>query len=390
MPATTSLAVTIPTTETVAQDLPSNSENGPFSNDPKVILLVCLLVLALLTACYFAAEIILPIAMAFVLKLLLQRPMRFLERWYVPRSIASLLLILALIAIVVGGVAAISGPTTSWAQKLPEGIPRLQQRLHFFSGPITTLQTFLHQVDGKPAGGTPTGFDLTTMLFKGTQNFASELFETILVLFFLLASGDTFLRRFVEVIPKFSDKRQVVALSQQIEENISAYLSTISLMNALVGIATGLAMWACGLGDPILWGSVAFILNYIPIMGPIAGIGLFLFAGLLTIDELFWALSPAALYLLIHMVEGEVVTPLLLARRFTLNPVLVVISLIFWFWMWGAAGAILAVPLLAIGKIICDGVKPFERNRPFSRGLKQAGFRTGCRHRPLRSLSHSA
>jgi predicted PurR-regulated permease PerM len=367
MPSNSTLAVKVPTTEISTYDLPGVSDDGPFPHDPKVILLTCLLILALLTACYFAAEIVLPIAMAFVLKLLLQQPMRYLERFYVPRSLAALLLILTLLAIVVGGVVAISGPATAWAQKLPEGIPRLEQKLHFLSGPIGTLQTFLHEVDGKGANA-DNGFDLSGMLFKGTQHFASELFETILVLFFLLASGDTFLRRFVEIVPKFSDKRQVVALSQQIEENISAYLSTISLMNALVGIATAIAMWACGLGDPFLWGSIAFILNYIPIMGPIAGIGLFLFAGLLSIDELFWAFLPAALYLMIHLIEGEVVTPMLLARRFTLNPVLVIISLIFWFWMWGAAGAILAVPLVAIAKIICDGVKPLNALGHFLEG----------------------
>jgi len=117
---------------------------------------------------------------------------------------------------------------------------------------------------------------------------------------------------------------------------------------------------ACGLGDPILWGGVAFLLNYVPIMGPFAGVGLFLLAGLLTMDQLWQALLPAGLYFLIHLIEGEMVTPILLARRFTLNPVLVIISLIFWFWMWGVPGAILAVPMLAITKIVCDGIKPLN------------------------------
>ncbi len=95
-------------------------------------------------------------------------------------------------------------------------------------------------------------------------------------------------------------------------------------------------------------------------MGPAAGVVIFLVAGLLTIDPLYQALLPAGLYLLIHVIEGESVTPLLLARRFPLNPVLVIISLIFWFWMWGVPGAILAVPMLAITKIVCDGVRPLN------------------------------
>ena len=340
------------------------SPPGPLRANPQIVLMACLLGIAILAACYAAAEIILPFVMALVLKLLLQSGMRLLERIGVPRALAALVLIAALLALFVGFGAAIVGPATSWAEKLPTGLPRLQEHLHFLSQPIQTLQTFLHQIDG--GDGPATG--LTATLFKGTQHFASGILETLLILFFLLASGDTFLRRFVEILPRFSDKRQVVALSQQIEANISAYLTTITLMNAAVGLATGLVMWACGLGDPVLWGCVAFLLNYVPIMGPFAGVAVFLFAGLLTMDELGPALLPAAFYLGIHLLEGEMITPMLLARRFTLNPVLVIVSLIFWFWMWGAPGAILAVPLLAIAKIICDGVKPLEAIGHFLEG----------------------
>ena len=181
-------------------------------------------------------------------------------------------------------------------------------------------------------------------------------------------SGDTFLRLLVEIVPTFKDKRRVVALSQEIEDNISAYLITVTLMNAGVGVATAIAMWACGLGDPLLWGGLAFILNYVPILGPFAGVGLFLLAGLLTMDGLWQALLPAGIYFAIHLIEGEAVTPMLLARRFTLNPVIVVISLVFWFWMWGVPGAVLAVPMVAIAKIICDGVKPLAALGHFLEG----------------------
>jgi predicted PurR-regulated permease PerM len=127
-------------------------------------------------------------------------------------------------------------------------------------------------------------------------------------------------------------------------------------------------MWVCGVGDPVLWGVVAFLFNYIPIIGPLFGFIVFLFAGFLAIDSLWLGMLPAGLYLLVHILEGEMVTPTLLARRFTLNPVLVIISLIFWFWMWGIPGAILAVPMLAIVKIICDGVKPLNAIGHFFEG----------------------
>jgi predicted PurR-regulated permease PerM len=199
---------------------------------------------------------------------------------------------------------------------------------------------------------------LSSALFAGTRTLVDGLFTTILVLYFLLVSGDIFLRRLVELLPTFGDKRQAVDISQQIEKDIAAYLVTITGMNAAVGLATAAAMYFCGLGDPLLWGAVAFLLNYIPIVGPLFGTVIFLLAGLLTFDSLGWALLPPALYFGIHLIEGETLTPMLVARRFTLNPVLVIVSLVFWFWMWGVPGAILAVPLLAIFKIVCDRLRP--------------------------------
>jgi predicted PurR-regulated permease PerM len=190
----------------------------------------------------------------------------------------------------------------------------------------------------------------------------------VLVLFFLLVSGDTFLRRLVEILPRFKSKRQAVDISQQIESDVSAYLFTITIMNLAVGVATGAVMALCGVGDPVLWGTVAFLLNYIPILGPMIGVAVFVLAGLLSIDSLWGAFLPAGLYLLIHLVEGETVTPMLLARRFTINPVLVILSLVFWYWMWGVPGAILSTPMLAITKIICDRIRPLMAFGHFMEG----------------------
>ena len=228
------------------------AEEMPLPSDPKVIFLGGLFALALLAALYVAAEIVLPLVLAVVLNLLLQPVMRVLERWHIPRMIAALLLILAVFGTIVGLGAAIAGPASTWAAKLPQGIPRLQERLSFLQAPINTLQRFLQQVEsyGQPAGA-PTaasaeGSTLITKLFTGTRNFASGFFTTILFLFFLLVSGDTFLRQLVEILPSFSNKRQVVDIFQQVESDISAYLVTITLMNSAVGIATAMVMWLTG------------------------------------------------------------------------------------------------------------------------------------------------
>jgi predicted PurR-regulated permease PerM len=285
------------------------------------------------------------------------------------------LLILALFGTIVGLGTAISGPAGDWAGKLPEGVPRLEDRMSFLRAPINTSQQFLQRIENiggagaRPEAASPLGgAALLATVFAGTRSFASGLLTTVLFLYFLLVSGDTFLRRLVEILPHFSSKRQAVDISQQIESDISAYLVTISIMNAAVGVATGLVMWLTGVGDPILWGTLAFLLNYAPILGPAVGVVVFLFAGLLSIDALWQALLPAALYLAIHIAEGETITPLLLARRFTLNPVLVIFSLVFWYWMWGIPGAILSVPMLAIIKIVCDRVRPFAAIGHFLEG----------------------
>ena len=141
---------------------------------------------------------------------------------------------------------------------------------------------------------------------------------------------------------------------------LSAYLLTITVINTAVGGATAGVMWLCDVPGPVLWGVVAFCLNFVPILGPFCGIVLFLAVGLISKGPAWAALLPAALYFGIHVMEGEIITPMLLANRFTINPVAVILSLIFWYWMWGIPGAILAVPMLAIIKIVADRLPPFR------------------------------
>ena len=337
------------------------------SIDLRTVFLGGLFALAVLAACYVAAEIVLPIVLAFVLNLVFQPVLRLLQRAGLPRWLAALLIILALVALVVCLGLLLAAPLTGWIAKLPETIPLLQQKLSFLGGAIRSLERALEHVQslapsagpGAPSVAVQTA-PLAERLLAGIRMLAGGAFTTLLVLFFVLVSGETFLRRLVEILPRFKDKRQVVDISQQIEADISVYLATITMMNTLVGIATGIMAWLCGLGGPILWGTLAFLLNFVPVLGPTAGFLIFLVAGLVTLDPLWFALLPAALYLLIHVAEGETITPMLLASRFTVNPVLVILGVIFWSWMWGACGAILATPLLAITKIVCDRIEPLR------------------------------
>ncbi|HEX3989652.1 MAG TPA: AI-2E family transporter [Acetobacteraceae bacterium] len=337
-----------------------------FSSDPLVVLQTAQFTLLLIGALYLTRTIVLPIVLAILLKLLLQSGVRRLERIHIPRAIAALLMITILFVTLVSMGTALSGPAHDWVVKLPDSLPRLRERLSFISGSVATVQHFLQNAEryisfstSQVAPAAPTTSGLSEVLFAGTASFASGLFMTVVVLFFLLVSGDLFLRRLVEVLPRFRDKRAAVMITQQIESNIAAYLKTITIMNASVGVATGLMAWALGLDNPTLWGVLAFVLNYIPVIGPIICLVILVLAGMLETASLWRSLLPAACFLAIHLIEGQFVTPMLVARRFTLNPVLVIVSLIFWYWMWGVPGAILAVPVLAIIKIICDGIPPW-------------------------------
>lgn len=337
----------------------------PAAPDIRTFFLGALVFLAILAALHFAAAIVLPIVLAVVLKLLLQPALGPFERLLIPRAISSLIVVSLMVGGIVGFGMLVSGPAMSWVQKIPSSFPRLEQHLQVLTRPFAEIGVVLKRAEEAaqgPADGTPAvtvkGAGLADTLAGVTFNVVVGVLTIIVLLYFLLASGDIFLRRVVESLPRFKDKRQAVEIVQNIEHDVSAYLVTISAINLVVGIVVGIAMHFCGLGDAIVWGAVAFLLNYVPILGPLVGVGIFGLIGLLSFDTLGAALLPAGVYLLIHIIEGEFLTPMILAKRLTLNPVVVILSLVFWYWLWGVPGAILAVPIIVIIKIICDRIKP--------------------------------
>jgi predicted PurR-regulated permease PerM len=338
----------------------------------------CLIILTFLAVFYtlfFAAQIILSFVLALVLTLVLGPAMRLMHRrLHIPRMVAALLLIIAFFSVVGALGYAISVPASDWVAKAPQSLPALIDKLRFLQKPIQLMEHGVQQLqnlmsdDGQQSseppgmtvkqssdvGGRILGIGSTVL--QGGRAFLGQGFTVILLLFFFLASSDSLLRRLVEILPRFDEKRRVVAVVTEIEDNISRYLLTISMMNALVGFLNGVAVWLLGMSDPLLFGTLAFLLNYIPIIGPFTGIVIFFFVGIFTFPSIWQAFVPAAIYLGIHILEGETITPMLLARRFTLNPVMVISSLVFWNWLWGIPGALLSTPLLAVTKIVCDHI----------------------------------
>jgi predicted PurR-regulated permease PerM len=181
-----------------------------------------------------------------------------------------------------------------------------------------------------------------------------------ILLYFLLASGDLFLLKLVKVMPTLQDKKQAVEIAHKIQQQISTYLFTVTLINSGVGLAIGVAMYIIGMPSPVLWGVMAGLLEYIPYLGATVGISVVTLVAIFTFDNLGHALLAPAVYFGLVAVEANLIVPMVLARRLTLNPVVVFTGLIFWGWMWGIIGILLAVPILATFKIFCDFIEPLS------------------------------
>jgi predicted PurR-regulated permease PerM len=331
-----------------------------------------LFVLALLYTFYFAKAVLIPIALALLLNLLLAPVVRGLRRYLkVPDAVGAALVLLLGVALVGGTIYGLSGPAARWLDQLPFAMYQVRDKVEALRQPVEEVQQAAQRVEklaqGQPQDGEQQpvqvavkGPGLTQIFLGGAVTFVAGLVVMIALLYFLLASGDTLLRQAVTIAPRLSDKRRVVEIARETEDDISYYLLTISLINGALGVAVGSAMYLLGMPNPILWGVMAGIFNFVPFLGAVTGIGIVALVALPTFDHFWSILLPPLSYLVLTSFEAQFITPALLARRLTLNPVAVFLALIVWTWLWGVAGALLAVPLLATLKICCDHIEPLN------------------------------
>jgi predicted PurR-regulated permease PerM len=193
-------------------------------------------------------------------------------------------------------------------------------------------------------------------IFSWTGSMLAGIGETVALLFLLLASGGRFMQKLVEAMPTFRDKRHAVQISREIQQSISGYLFSLGLVNLTFGALVGLSLHLLGLPNAAMWGCLAACVNFIPYFGPIVGMLAVAMAGLLAFDTIGQGLLPAGAYFLLHLAEANLVTPFVLGHRCALNPVVIFVSLMFFGWLWGVAGALLAVPLLVTAKVVCDSI----------------------------------
>lgn len=337
--------------------------------DLRTVSLFGLFAIAFLITLHLAKSLLLPIVVACLFTLLLNPTVTLLNRWRLPRTLASGLVLLTFMSILGLGVHSTFEPASKWIEKAPKNLRRVERKVRQLMKPVEEVSQAARQVErltqmqdtSKPAPlELKSDPSLGKSLFDGTQDLLVSAGVVLILTFFLLSSGDLFLYKLVRMLPRLKDRKKVVQISRQIQRDVSTYLLTISSINVLLAACVGVMAYFMGLPNPVLWGVMAGTFNFVPYLGAIAGTLIVAGASLLTFDEPLKALAPPLIYLALTAIEGSLVTPLALGHRLSLNPVVIFLGLFFWGWIWGVAGALLAVPLLISIKILCDHLEPLE------------------------------
>ncbi|MDS9466223.1 AI-2E family transporter [Paracoccus sp. MBLB3053] len=196
----------------------------------------------------------------------------------------------------------------------------------------------------------------------------SQIIFTLFLLFFMISSGDLLYLKIVQSFDRMRDKRAAYLALREIEDRLGAYLGSITLINAGLGVAIGLAMWAWGMPSPVLFGLIGFLLNFIPYIGAVCGVAIASVVGLFVFDDLFTPLMVAATYLALTAIEGQLVTPYFVSRKLQLNTVVVFLTVALWAWLWSVLGMIVAVPLLVVIRVLADHIPGLEKFGNFLAG----------------------
>ena len=326
--------------------------------------------MATVASLYFARAILFPMALAFVLYFLLTPAVRFLSRFrLLPESVSAAIVVLG-VSLVIGVTSYfLAGPVAAWFSNAPETFKIAEQKLRFLLEPVDKIDRATEQVSSIANGEKKDGVvkvaieqpQVTTFLLNTTMNFLAGLTITTALLYLLLAMGHRTLNSIVELMPTARDKRGIVALIRNVEQGISGYLISVTTINAILGLVIGTVLGLLGFPDPILLGIMAGTLNFIPFLGCLIGSAVTFLIGIVYLDMPSQALLGASAYLVINVLEGNVITPMILGRSMRLNPPIVFISIVFWGWVWGIGGILIAVPLLGIVKIACEH---FDRLKP--------------------------
>lgn len=314
------------------------------------------LLIALPFALRAGAEFFLPVTAALVVAIALVPLLEWFERRRVPSGLSALLCVLLLLGIANIAIASIVIPATQWVQLLPDRIGRIRTTLAPLLDVYASLEKFMDNIIdefGRSEGAVrtvavETPNSMLDLVMTSAPHAILQGFFALLVIFFFLAGWTSMRKRTITTRTSFDGAMTTARVIQQVVDSTSAYLATITLVNMTIGFLVALALWLIGMPTPLMWGGIVAVLNYIPYLGPIASTLLLALGGLMAFVDPWYALLPAVSFMLIHIVEANVITPALVGHRLTISPLLILIALSFWSWVWGTTGALLAVPLLII------------------------------------------
>jgi predicted PurR-regulated permease PerM len=369
---------------TPVEGIPPADEAGPPSDGPVPVKTVptqwILIGLGTIAFLYFARPVVLPLFLAILAAMALKPMMRWLAMLRLPPAPAAAIVFSLLVACLAVGFFQLGRPAVAWIDDAPQHVADLKARVQLLypnamkMGHAVAAVTDLGATTGAAANAAGAGPKKaaakapaapaveirdqrgTASILNWTGTVLAGLGEVLVLIYLILASGDLFLQKLVRVMPTLKDKKQAIEFSHEIQQNISNYLFAVTLINAALGTVVAVGLYAIGVPKPAMWGMLVAVMNFVPYFGPVVMIVILAIVGVLSFDTLWQGLLPAAWFTALHLLESNFVTPILLGRRFTLNPVAIFVSLMFWLWLWGIPGALLSAPILVLVKAVCDRV----------------------------------
>lgn len=328
--------------------------------------IVGLFIVGLFYALYTARAVLLPVVIAALLSLLLMPSKRALERLRLPQALAAAVLVIGLSCSLGYAFFALAEPASDWLKTLPTVARELEVKLRPLQRTVDEVNQAAAEVkkhvdqitSSEPSEPASTAGDsgIFADLIIGTRTFLVQLALVIFLVYFLLASSDVLLKNFIHALPRLRDKIKAMNILETIQHDVSRYLATIMLTNLGLGASVALAMRLLDMPNALLWGTMAATLNFVPYIGALTTLVILTGVAVLTFDDIAHVLLVSGTFLALTTLEGQIITPIVLGNRLALNPLVVFLSIVWWGWLWGIPGTLIAVPLMVAVKIVFDQV----------------------------------
>ena len=343
---------------------PAPAEDAPRPPRPRPSwAMIGLFLIAAMAVFVYAKAVLMPVFFAFLLALTFSPVRRAASKIGVPAGLSAALIVAGLLALVVAGIIGLSAPIRSYVEDGPALLEQAEDKIRMISSTVSTVAEAGEQLEEVAATGDG---DAQTVVIDEPGAIAklageapavlAQIVLSLALLFFILASGDMFYEKIVHSVPRFKEKRRAVQIIYDVEAKISRYFFTITIINAGLGVCIGLAMWALGMPNPILFGVLAFVFNFVPYVGAVAGVGLAFIVGLLALDTVGQALLAGAIYFSLTSLEGQFVTPYAVGKSLKLNTVAVFLAVALWAWLWSVIGMIVAMPILIALRVFSEHI----------------------------------